>query len=70
MLKKNPQNNFTVLYIGQTGDLSTRFDNHHNQPCFDRNGKTHIGIHLESSEARRFEIETDLVRNYNPACNG
>ena len=61
--------NFTILYIGQTNDLSERFDNHHKQACFDRNNKTHIAIHAESSEPRRFTIETDLVRNYSPTCN-
>ncbi|MEW8508333.1 MAG: hypothetical protein AB2598_16685 [Candidatus Thiodiazotropha sp.] len=68
VLKKHGTN-FSILYIGQTGDLSERFDNHHKRPCFDRNGKTHIGIHLESAESRRFDIETDLVRNYSPVCN-
>ena len=68
VLKRNTSN-FTILYIGQTGDLSDRFDNHHKQSCFDRNGKTHIGIHLESSESRRFDIETDLLRNYSLVCN-
>lgn len=68
VLKKNGSN-FTILYIGQTNDLSERFDNHHKQGCFDRNNKTHIAIHTESSESRRFNIETDLVRNYSPTCN-
>lgn len=68
VLKKSNQK-FTVLYIGETGDLSTRFDNHHKQSCFDRNGKTHIGTHLESSSSSRLAIETDLVRNYSPVCN-
>jgi hypothetical protein len=68
VLKRNVTN-FTILYIGQTDDLSERFDNHHKRPCFDRNGKTHIGLHLESDESRRFSIETDLVRNYSPVCN-
>lgn len=68
VLKKNGTN-FSILYIGQTGDLSERFNNHHKRPRFDRNGKTHIGIHLESAESRRFDIETDLVRNYSPVCN-
>lgn len=61
--------NFTILYIGQTGDLSDRFDNHHKQGCFDRHNKTHIAIHPEPSESRRFDIEADLVRNYSPPCN-
>ena len=37
VLKKNASN-FTILYIGQTGDLSERFDNHHQRLCFDSSG--------------------------------
>lgn len=69
ILRKTPSGNYSVLYIGQTGDLSERFDNHHKQACFDRNGKTHIAVHPEPTESGRFNIETDLVRNYNPMCN-
>lgn len=67
-LKRNASN-YTILYIGQTEDLSKRFDDHHKQLCFDRNGKTHIGVHVEASEARRFAKETDLIRNYSTTCN-
>lgn len=69
VLKKLSNGNFDLIYIGQTEDLSTRFDDHHKQSCFDRNGKTHIGIHLESSEKRRLAIEADLLANYNTPCN-
>lgn len=69
VLRRTPEGNFTILYIGQTGDLSERFDDHHKQRCFDRNGKTHIGVCAEPSEVNRLAIETDLVRKYNPACN-
>lgn len=58
-----------VLYVGQTGDLSERFDNHHQKPCFDRNGKTHIAVLIEGTENRRLQIEQDLIRNYRPNCN-
>ncbi len=68
VLKRNGSN-FSVLYIGQTSDLSERFDSHHKQDCFNRNRKTHIAIHVEPSESRQFDIETDLVRNYSPTCN-
>lgn len=70
VLKKLSNGNFDLIYIGQTEDLSTRFNNHHQQACFDRNGKTHIGIHLESSEKRRLAIEADLLANYSTPCNG
>ena len=71
VLKRQAVNgNYGLLYIGQTGDLSERFDNHHKKPCFDRNGKTHIAARVESSEQRRLNIEADLVQNYQPNCNG
>ncbi|MCK5232542.1 MAG: GIY-YIG nuclease family protein [Desulfobulbaceae bacterium] len=60
---------YTILYVGQTGDLSERFDDHHKGACFNRNGSTHIGIKPESVEKTRLAIETDLARNYNPVCN-
>ena len=69
VLRQESDGRYTILYIGETGDLSTRFDNHHKQACFDRNRRTHIGVHMESSSARRLQIEADLVRNYNPVCN-
>jgi len=59
-----------ILYVGQTSNLSERFDNHHKRSCFDRNGKTHIGARLEPSEDKRRAIETDLINKYNPPCNG
>jgi len=69
VLKKQP-NQYTVLYVGETEDLKERFENHHKQGCFDRNGKTHIGVLQEGIGTRRLRIEADLVANYNPTCNG
>lgn len=68
VLKWN-QGDYSILYIGQTGDLSERFDDHHKQPCFDRNGKTHIGIHVESIDRKRLLIEADLLAGNSTACN-
>ena len=70
VLKKSSDGRYTILYVGQTGDLSERFDDHHKAACFNQNGKTHIGIKLERVEKTRLAIETDLVGNYNPVCNG
>jgi len=69
VLKKNSDARYSVLYIGQTGNLDERFDSHHRAACFTRNGKTHIGIHLESGEQTRLRKERDLIDNYNPPCN-
>ncbi|MBT1073487.1 GIY-YIG nuclease family protein [Pelotalea chapellei] len=68
VLKKQP-GNYGILYIGQTGNLSERFDNHHQSDSFTRYGKTHIAVRAESSEQKRFTFETDLIRNYNTCCN-
>lgn len=58
------------IYVGQTGDLSTRFDDHHKMPCIEREGATCICILAEKSEEARLEIESDLIAAYNPKCNG
>lgn len=69
VLKKLPAGNYSMLYVGQTGDLSERFDHHHKEPCFTRNGKTHIAARVEGDVQRRLAVETDLIRNYRTTCN-
>lgn len=68
VLKKQAVN-YDILYIGQTGNLSERFDNHHQAQCFNRNGKTHIAVRGEGSEQKRLTIETDLRHKYRTSCN-
>lgn len=57
------------IYVGQTDDLSTRFDNHHKENCFRRNNANCKCIFGEQNEDKRLAIENDLLRNYNPTCN-
>jgi hypothetical protein len=57
------------IYVGETGDLSTRFDNHHKQTCLDRHNKNCVCVHGEQDEDTRLEIEQDLINNYHPPCN-
>ena len=65
----NAQNQWEPIYIGQTGDLSERFDSHHAMDCIDREGATHIHVHLNSSaEETRREEERDLIDSYDPPC--
>ena len=69
--KLNPSNLWTAIYIGETGDLSERFDNHHRWDCITEDyGATHICVH-ESSEdkKKRCAEESDLIANYDPPCN-
>lgn len=67
---RHDNDGYAVLYIGQTGDMNERFDNHHKSDCFDEHRKTHVAARLESSEKQRFAIEGDLIASYNPPCNG
>jgi predicted GIY-YIG superfamily endonuclease len=70
LVLKRANGTYNLLYVGQTGDLSERFEDHHKAACFDRNGKTHIATRGEGSEQKRLAIEADLIRNYQPTCNG
>jgi len=69
--KKTIENTFTPIYIGETEDLSERFDNHHKMPCIKRNLASHITVHKSSpSAATRKAEEQDLIDNYDKVCNG
>jgi hypothetical protein len=68
----NAQNGYSHsgVYVGQTGDLSERFNSHHQPECLKRNGVHCICVYREGTEGRRREIEADLIANYQPPCNG
>ncbi len=57
------------IYVGQTIDLSTRFDSHHRQDCFEREGANCICVYVESDEEKQLLIEKDLRVAYDPPCN-
>lgn len=69
--KETSPNTWRPIYIGQTSDLSERFDNHHAMPCVRQNGGTHIHVHQNGAgeQARRAE-EADLIAHWKPDCNG
>jgi len=58
------------IYIGQTSDLSERFDDHHKAQCFEDHDANAISIHQEANESTRLTIEEDLIDALNPTCNG
>jgi hypothetical protein len=61
---------WSPVYIGQTGDISERFDNHHKMPCIKRRGGTHIHKHMSSQdEDTRLAEEKDLALRWHPSCN-
>lgn len=73
ILKFDPQPTmpqwYRYIYIGETGDLSTRFSNHHKQSCFDRYGADWIAVHPDSSEESRTSKEADILAGGSWPCN-
>ncbi len=57
------------IYVGQTNDLSERFDDHHKASCFKRHGANCICTYREDDETKRLRIESDLISQYSPLCN-
>ncbi len=60
---------FKPIYFGITNNLANRFDNHEKMPCIKKNQATHIGVHQNKNESDRKSQESDLLANYNTACN-
>ena len=58
-----------TIYIGETEDLSTRFDNHHKQGCIERENSNCISIHPDENEESRLAKEKDILENYEWTCN-
>ena len=52
-----------AIYVGQTHDLSVRFDAHPKADCFKQHSANCICVLLEDDEAQRFVIEQDLIEN-------
>lgn len=69
LLGQNGSTVMRTIYIGQTSDLSERFDHHHAMPRIRAAGPTHIMVHYRSDETARFMIEADLCRRWRPTAN-
>lgn len=61
---------YRVIYVGETGDLSERFENHHKADCFAEHNANTICIYRENDDDERLVIEKDLIAKYDPPCNG
>ncbi len=60
---------YSVIYVGSTCDLGPHLDQHPKLADFDREGRTHIGVHIEPTMSRRRSKETDLIASYAPVLN-
>ena len=70
LAKESSPARWTAVYIGQTSNLSERFDGHHRMPCILTNGATHIHVRQNhaGAQARQFE-ESDIIQRWHPVCN-
>jgi hypothetical protein len=65
--RRNPQNQWVPIYIGE-GDLADRAGpNHHKADCIKRKGATHFHCHLKDEQAARRAEERDLLARYTNA---
>ncbi len=67
--KKTVLGDFSPIYIGQSGNISERLDDHHKNSCIRRRGATHIFLHRNDDENARLAEESDLLGNSDPPCN-
>ena len=68
---KKDSEGINIIYIGETGDISERFDSHHKMDDIKSAGATHILTHTgDANEKIRKTEEQDLIDNYDPPCNG
>lgn len=62
--------NHHLIYLGQTGDLSTRYDDHHKESEINSNYGNCIWIHVfNGSDTEREEAEKDILAAYDFSCN-
>jgi hypothetical protein len=66
---------WTVLDVGQTGQLGSRIDSHDRRSCWTRNcGSGNIWVCVyrmpssQYTEQQRLQVESLLRRQYNPPC--
>lgn len=60
----------SLIYLGQTNDLSTRFNNHHKETEIGEHYGNCIWIHVcNGTDQQREEAERDLLDAYDFVCN-
>jgi hypothetical protein len=72
--KLTPSGMWQQIYVGETDNLWRRITNelssHHQWDAVIAHGATHIcALRVESGDAERVRIETDLRHGLNPPCN-
>ena len=65
----NNQGSHEFLYIGETGKLGVRIENHEKWNCVNRHGCNCICVHLVGGEGARLDIETAFRNENETPCN-
>ncbi len=59
-----------LIYLGETSNLSERFDNHHKESCIKMRNPNCIGIYsFVGTEQQRKNAERDILESYDFPCN-
>jgi hypothetical protein len=59
-----------LIYVGETGNLSKRFNNHHKEICIMRSFANSICIHsFYGTELERRAAEADILNAFDLPCN-
>ncbi len=70
ILGRNGQvNNWTIVDIGESGDVRDRVENHDREDCWRRQRHATLGYAAHyCSASSRTKIESELRARYNPPC--
>ena len=66
----NGEGRHDCIYLGETGDISTRYSGHHKEACITKHKANCIGFWWASTdEEKRRAAETDILEANNFPCN-
>lgn len=66
----NGEGRHDCIYLGETGDISTRYSGHHKEACITKHKANCIGFWWASTdEEKRRAAETDILEANNLPCN-
>lgn len=60
-----------IIYVGVTEDINQRMSNHHKIDCWKRHVNSNsLYILKQNNNSERLLIESLIIQQYNPPCNG
>ena len=66
----NGEGKHKCIYLGETGDISSRYSGHHKEACITKHKANCIGFWwAPTDEEKRRDAETDILEANNFPCN-